>query len=62
MKNSLNFTKEQISEIIEKAWCDKTTFDDIKATYNLNENHIKKLLKKNLKKKAIFCGEKELLK
>ena len=32
----------EISEIIEKAWCDKTTFDDIHLHFNMKENDVKK--------------------
>ena len=49
-------------ELIEKAWCDKTDFKSIKETDNLNENEVKKILRKTLKKKAMLFGEKELQK
>ena len=39
-------------EIIEKAWCDKTTFEDILALYGLDENKVKKILRKSLKRKS----------
>jgi len=31
-----------ISELIEIAWCDKTSFDDIRRQIGLNESQVKK--------------------
>ena len=58
-KNTKNLPIHRISEIIESAWCDKTTFEDIMHAENLKENDVKKILKKNLKKKVILFGENE---
>ena len=41
-------------ELIEKAWCDKTDFDTINSTENLNENS-----KKKSKKKELYSLEKK---
>ena len=38
-----------ISELIAMAWCDKTSFDDIKAISGLSESCIIKLMRKHLK-------------
>lgn len=43
---------QDISLIIEMAWCDKTDFAAIKADYGLSESDVMKLMKNNLKPKA----------
>ena len=40
---------KNLDEIIEMAWCDKTSFDDIKSFCNLEERDVIKLMRKNLK-------------
>ena len=40
---------KNIDEIIEMAWCDKTSFNDIKSLYNLNESDVINLMRLNLK-------------
>ena len=49
-------------ELIEKAWCDKTDFNSIKETDNLNENEVKKILRKTLKKKSYVNWRKRVAK
>ena len=49
-------------EIIEKAWCDKTTFEDILALYGLDENKVKKILKKNLRRKSYIVWRERVKK
>ena len=49
-------------ELIEKAWCDKTNFNSIKETDNLNENEVKKILRKTLKKKSYVIWRKRVAK
>jgi len=44
-----NFTEEDISRIIEMAWEDRTSLDAIFRVYNLKEDKLKLLMKKNLK-------------
>lgn len=41
--------KTKISEIIEMAWCDKTSFDDIYELTGLSESETIKLMRANLK-------------
>ena len=41
---------EDISLLIEMAWCDKTDFKDIQAEFGLSEGQVMKLMKANLKK------------
>ena len=61
-KNTKNLPIQRISEIIESAWCDKTTFEDIMHAENLKENDVKKILKKNLKKKSYIIWRKRVKK
>ena len=49
-------------ELIEKAWCDKTDFNSIKESDDLNENEVKKILRKNLKKKSYVIWRKRVAK
>lgn len=47
---SLNLlTKIEVDRIIEMAWEDRTTFDAIKFQFNLHEEDVIKLMRKNLK-------------
>ena len=45
-------------ELIERAWCDKTDFEAISETESLNENDVKKILRKNLKKRSYVLWRK----
>ena len=54
------YTRSEISEIIEQAWCDKISFSDIKKQFNIDENEVKKILKKNLKKKSYISWRKRV--
>ncbi len=38
-----------LDEIIEMAWCDKTSFNDIRSFYNLNESDVINIMRLNLK-------------
>ena len=49
-------------ELIEKAWCDKTDFNTIYETENLNENDVKKILRRTLKKKSYIVWRKRVAK
>ena len=39
-----------IDNIIEMAWCDKTSFDSIKLQTKLSEKEVIKIMRSNLKK------------
>ena len=41
--------KNDISRIIEMAWEDRTPFDAIEKQFGLNEDALKKLMRKNMK-------------
>ena len=47
-------------EIIEMAWCDKTSFDDISSFYNLNESQVIKVMRKNLKPSSFKMWRKRV--
>ena len=43
-------SSSETSEVIQMALSDKVSFEAIKEMYNLNENQVKKLMKKNLRR------------
>ena len=47
-------------EIIEMAWCDKTSFNDISSFYNLNESQVIKVMRKNLKPSSFKMWRKRV--
>ncbi|MTI10470.1 TIGR03643 family protein [Curvivirga aplysinae] len=49
-----------ISEIIEMAWCDKTSFNDIKAVTNLSEKDVITIMQRNLKPKSFRLWRKRV--
>ena len=51
---------ESVSEVIEMAWSDRTTFDDIKALTNLSEAEVITLMRKNLKASSFRMWRKRV--
>lgn len=51
---------KNIDEIIEMAWCDKTSFDDIKSFCNLEERDVIKIMRKNLKPSSFKMWRKRV--
>ena len=49
-----------ISEIIEMAWCDKTSFDDIYTLTGLSESQIIKLMRSKLKPSSFRLWRKRV--
>ena len=47
--NSIMNKKINIDEIIELAWCDKTSFDNIKQQTNLSEHEVIEIMRTHLK-------------
>ena len=47
------------NDVIGMAWADRISFEEIKKKTGLSEKEVIKFMRKNLKKKAIFYGEKE---
>ena len=60
----INNKDYNINNIIEMAWCDKTSFDSIKFQTNLSEKEVIKIMRSNLKKGSFqiwrerVCGRK----
>ena len=50
----------KVSEVIEMAWCDKTSFDDIHNITGLAENNIIKLMRSNLKPSSFRLWRKRV--
>ena len=59
-KLSIKFNEEDTSRIIEMAWEDRTTFDDILATFGINESQVMKLMQKNLKRTSYHLWRKRV--
>tara|TARA_B100001029_G_C14786417_1_gene299419 strand:- start:95 stop:283 length:189 start_codon:yes stop_codon:yes gene_type:complete len=51
---------KNIDEIIEMAWCDKTSFNDIKSLYSLNESDVINLMRLNLKSSSYKMWRKRV--
>lgn len=51
---------EKLSEIIEMAWCDKTSFDDIETITGLSEKEVIKLMRENLKPSSFRLWRKRV--
>ena len=49
-----------IDSVIEMAWCDKTSFDTIKAKSNKNEKHVIKIIRTKLKKTSFKVWRERL--
>ena len=52
--------KFNIDEVIGMAWSDKISFEEINKKTGLIEKEVISIMRKNLKKKVILFGEKEL--
>ncbi len=50
MIKSNSLSEEAISEIIEMALCDHTSFDQIEILYGLKDKDVKALMRSNLKR------------
>ncbi|MFT4694508.1 MAG: hypothetical protein ACI8TE_001424 [Francisella sp.] len=48
------------SEIIQMAWCDKTSFDDIKNISGLSEPQVILIMRKNLKSSSFKLWRKRV--
>lgn len=51
---------ETVDEIIEMAWCDKTSFDNIEAIVGLSEKEVIKLMRGNLKPSSFKLWRKRV--
>lgn len=50
----------EMSEIIELAWCDKTSFDDIKAQTGLNESQVIEIMRQHMKPSSFRMWRKRV--
>ena len=57
---SYKLSTEEISDIIQMAWCDKTSFDDIKDQTGLSEKEVIDLMKNNLKESSYVLWRKRV--
>lgn len=48
----MGLTLLELNKLIDYAWDDKISFDDIEKLFGLNEDDVKKIMKSNLKPKA----------
>ena len=55
----INNKDYDINNIIEMAWCDKTSFDSIKFQTNLSEKEVIKIMRSNLKKSSFQIWREE---
>ena len=51
--------KYNVDEVIGMAWSDKISFEEIKKKTGLMEKEVISIMRKNLKKKKLFCLEKK---
>lgn len=49
-----------VSEVIEAAWCDKTSFDDIQLETGLSEKEVIQLMRGNLKRSSFKLWRKRV--
>lgn len=56
----MNKEDQNISEIIEMAWCDKTSFDDIRTLTGYSEPDVILLMRQNLKPSSFRLWRKRV--
>ena len=56
----MKFSISEISDIIELAWDDQTDFSHITKIYNIDESEVKKIMKKNIKRKSYEIWRKRI--
>ena len=57
---TINSKDYDIDNVIEMAWCDKTSFDAIKIQTNLSEKEVIKFMRSNLKKASFQIWRKRV--
>ena len=55
-----NTMSENYNKIIQLAWHDKTSFDEIKRKYNISENSVIKIMRTNLKSSSFRLWRKRV--
>ena len=56
----MNMSEEDINEVIHLAWCDKTSFDEIRLQYGLREPEVKALMRTHLKRSSFKLWRKRV--
>ena len=56
----MKFNQSEISDIIQLAWDDQTDFSHITKIYEINEGDVKKIMKKNIKRKSYEIWRKRI--
>ena len=56
----MKFNQSEISDIIQLAWDDYTDFSHITKIYEINEGDVKKIMKKNIKRKSYEIWRKRI--
>ena len=56
----MKFSVSEISDIIGLAWDDQTDFSHITKLYNIDEGEVKKIMKKNIKRKSYEIWRKRI--
>lgn len=59
-KTVSSLTPAQVSEVIELAWCDKTSFEAIQSLWGLGEDDVIKLMRKELKPSSFRLWRKRV--
>ena len=59
-KVNSDFSEEDISRIIEMAWEDRTPFDAIELQFGLNENHVRALMRRHMKRSSFHMWRKRV--
>lgn len=56
----INQISDKENAIIDMAWCDKTSFDDIKSQTGVSEPEVIKIMRKNLKSSSFRLWRKRV--
>lgn len=56
----INVAKVGVSEIIDMAWCDKTSFDDIEKISGYSEQQVIDVMKRNVKPSSFRLWRKRV--
>ena len=56
----MKFSISEISDIIDLAWDDQTNFSHITKIYKIDEGEVKKIMKKNIKRKSYEIWRKRI--
>ena len=56
----MKFNQTEISDIIQLAWDDQTDFSHITKIYEIKESDVKKIMKKNIKRKSYEIWRKRI--